>query len=148
MILQYLTLGMFSMADCPLVSVIIPTCNRPDFLRKTLQSIIDQTYSHMEIIVVSNGINKNNEETAKEFNDSRIIYVDQENSGGPASPRNHGIRIAKGKYVAFCDDDDLWESTKVAEQIAVFANNPTIKLCYTDCSLVNENDQKIALNCN
>jgi teichuronic acid biosynthesis glycosyltransferase TuaG len=119
------------MADHPLVSVIIPTYNRPDFLSKTLQSIVDQTYHHMEIIVVSNGVNNDNEKAAKELNDPRIIYVDQENSGGPASPRNHGIKMAKGQYVAFCDDDDLWMPDKVEKQVKALEENQEYGLCYS-----------------
>ncbi len=119
------------MADHHLVSVVIPTHNRPDFLKKTLQSIIDQTYSHMEIIVVSNGVNKDNENIAKNLNDQRIVYVDQANSGGPASPRNHGIRMAKGKYVAFCDDDDLWMPEKIEKQVNALEKNLECGLCYS-----------------
>jgi glycosyltransferase involved in cell wall biosynthesis len=128
------------MADCSLVSVVIPTHNRPDFLKKTLQSIIDQTYSHLEIIVVSNGPNKDNERIAKDPNDQRIIYLDQENSGGPASPRNHGIRMAKGKYVAFCDDDDLWLSEKIEKQVKALEENLECGLCYS--KMLRFDDQK------
>lgn len=119
------------MAEHPLVSVIIPTHDRPDFLKKTIHSIVGQTYKNVEIIVVSNGFNKANEKSAKEFNDSRIIYVDQENSGGPASPRNHGIRIAKGQYIAFCDDDDLWVPEKIEKQVNVLEENLEYGLCYS-----------------
>jgi glycosyltransferase involved in cell wall biosynthesis len=119
------------MADCPLVSVVVPTYNRPDFLKKTVQSIAEQTYKNIEIIIVSNGFNKNNQKVAQEFNDSRIIYADQENSGGPASPRNHGIKIAKGKYVAFCDDDDLWMPDKIEKQIKALEENLEYGLCYS-----------------
>lgn len=131
---------MFDMVDCSLVSVVIPTHNRPDFLKKTLQSIIDQTYSHMEIIVVSNGPNKDNERIAKDLNDQRIVYLDQENSGGPASPRNHGIGIAKGKYVAFCDDDDLWLSEKIEKQVEALEENLECGLCYS--KMLRFDDQK------
>lgn len=128
------------MADLPLVSVIIPTHDRPDFLKKTLQSIAEQTYKNIEIIVVSNGVNKNNEKSAKEFNDPRIIYIDQEDSGGPASPRNHGIRIAKGTYVAFCDDDDIWMPEKIEKQVKVLEKNSEYGLCYS--KMLRFDDQK------
>lgn len=101
----------------PLVSIIIPTHNRPDFLTRTLKSIIQQTYPYFEVIVVSNGINPSNKKSIEKLKDKRLIYKDQENSGGPASPRNHGMRLAKGKYIAFCDDDDIWLPTKLEEQV-------------------------------
>ncbi len=119
------------MANRPLVSVVIPTHNRPDFLRKTLQSIIDQTYSRIEIIVVSNGCNGNNKQVVKELNDQRIIYLDQEDSGGPAAPRNHGIKIAKGQYIAFCDDDDLWAPEKIERQVKALEDNLEYGLSYS-----------------
>ena len=95
------------MKQSPLVSVVIPTHNRPDFLRRTLLSIFQQTYENLQIIVVSNGFNPHNKKTVDDLKDSRLEYYEQENTGAPASPRNHGIRKSRGKYIAFCDDDDL-----------------------------------------
>lgn len=115
----------------PLVSVIIPTHNRPDLLMRTLESIVTQSYSNLEIIVVSNGYNDENRTTVKSFNDNRLTYLDQENSGGPSSPRNHGIQVSIGKYLAFCDDDDLWLSNKIVEQVEALEKNPAYGLCYS-----------------
>ena len=120
------------MVNFPLISIVIPTHNRPDFLKKTIQSILDQTYSHLEVIVISNGFNKINRDVANFFNDQRIIYGEQENSGGPSSPRNHGIQLAKGEYIAFCDDDDLWMPDKIAKQVKVLFENTDVGLCYTN----------------
>lgn len=117
--------------NLPLVSVIVPTHNRPDFLQKTLESILLQSYKNMEIIVVSNGVNNCNKEVVVSLNDERLLYFDQENSGGPSAPRNHGILKAKGKYIAFCDDDDLWMCDKVQKQVIALENNPEYGLCYT-----------------
>lgn len=115
----------------PLVSVIIPTHNRPDFLKKTIDSALSQTYSNLEIIVISNGKNLENEKAIKSYKDSRILYNYQDNTGGPSSPRNHGIRLAKGEYVAFCDDDDIWLSDKIEKQIQALERNQECGLCYT-----------------
>ena len=115
----------------PLVTVVVPTHNRPDFLKKTLQSILEQTYSNLEIIVISNGRNDKNKGVVDSLCDARLIYVDQDNSGGPASPRNHGIRLTKGQYVAFCDDDDLWMPNKLDLQISALENNLDHAVCFS-----------------
>lgn len=115
----------------PLVTVVIPTYNRPDFLQKTAQSILGQTYPHIELIIVSNGVNDANRQAAAALNDPRVIYVDQQNTGGPAAPRNHGLRLAKGKYIAFCDDDDLWLPQKLEKQVALMEGNPDRQFSYT-----------------
>ena len=119
------------MANKPLVSVIVPTHNRPDFLEKTLQSILKQTYKNLQIIVVSNGFNQKNKEIVENLKDKRILYKEQENSGSPSSPRNHGIRLSKGKYVAFCDDDDLWMPEKIEKQVEALEKNLNYDLCYS-----------------
>jgi glycosyltransferase domain-containing protein len=115
----------------PLVSVIIPTHNRPEFLAQTLRSVIDQRYKNIEIIVISNGFNELNRNVTEEINDFRIRYIEQENSGGPSSPRNHGIRKSRGEYIAFCDDDDIWMPDKIEKQVHVLENNLEYGLCYS-----------------
>jgi len=126
----------------PLVTVVVPTYNRPDFLKKTARTILDQTYRNLELIIVSNGVNPANEQAARELNDPRVIYVDQENTGGPAAPRNHGLRLAKGKYVAFCDDDDLWLPQKIEKQVAAMENNPGYQFSYTKMTRLDETDRE------
>lgn len=120
------------MSEKPLVSVIVPTYNRPDFLRRTMESILTQTYRDIELIVISNGISPVNEQTVTAFGDARVRYADQDNSGGPSAPRNHGIRLARGKYIAVCDDDDLWLPEKLAKQVAALEDRPECGVCYTD----------------
>lgn len=119
------------MTGKPLVSVVVPTYNRPDFLIKTMRSILNQTYKNIELIVISNGKSDENERAAKSFDDDRVIYADQENSGGPSGPRNHGMRLSKGEYIAVCDDDDLWLPEKLEAQVSAMERNPSCGLCYT-----------------
>jgi glycosyltransferase involved in cell wall biosynthesis len=128
------------MDNYPIVSVIIPTHNRPDFLKETIQSILSQTLTDIEVIVISNGFNDKNRQTVENFNDPRLFYADQENSGGPSSPRNHGIRLSKGKYIAFCDDDDLWVKDKLEKQVKALDNNPEYGLSYS--KMIRFNNEK------
>lgn len=119
------------MKQLPLVSVVVPTHNRPDFLKRTLQSILQQTYKNLQIIIVSNGFNSSNKKVVDALQDKRVEYYEQENSGGPSSPRNHGIRKSKGKYIAFCDDDDLFVPEKIQKQVDVLENNHDFGLSYS-----------------
>lgn len=99
----------------PLVSVIIPTYQRSNKLKKTLSSVLDQTFENYEILVMDDGSTDNTREVVNSFNDSRINYNWQQNTGGPAKPRNDGIKIAKGDWIAFLDDDDEWTKDKLSE---------------------------------
>lgn len=124
-----------------LVSVIIPTYNRETFLKQTIQSVLSQTYQTIEVIIIDDGTpNTNNEVLCKKFD--KVKYIKIENSGGPAKPRNVGIREAKGKYIAFVDDDDLWLPTKLEKQVAILENNPDFGLVHSCCEVIDENGMK------
>jgi glycosyltransferase involved in cell wall biosynthesis len=121
----------------PKISVIIPTYNRANFIRNTIISVINQTYTDWELLVIDDGSTDNTHEIVDEFinKDSRIKYFYQENSGGPSSPKNLGIEKAEGVYVAFLDSDDEWFPTKLEEQLAVFENSNNPKLGVVACYL-------------
>lgn len=91
----------------PLVSIIIPVYNVALYLEKCLSTIINQTYEHMEIIVVNDGSTDDSENIILKFKnkDKRILYIKQEN-GGLGAARNTGLDIASGKYICFIDSDD------------------------------------------
>lgn len=100
-----------------MVSVIIVTYNRAHFLAKCLSSIINQTYKDIEIIVVDDGSNDNTAGIVKGIQDKRVLYFNEGRSGNLSMLRNRGIEVAKGEWIAFCDDDDLWSSEKLQFQI-------------------------------
>ncbi len=128
-------------AQMVLVSVIVPTHNRPDLLARTLKSILNQTFSNLQIIVVSNGMSPQNKKAASKFNDKRIEYYDQENTGGPSAPRNLGIEKAKGEFLAFCDDDDIWMPEKIKKQINLMQKNSRLGLCFTKMKRFDEDKE-------
>ena len=102
----------------PQTSVIIPTYNRAQELRRCLNSLTCQTAKDFEVIVCDDGSTDNTEETVREFSGKLDIkYLKSSNFGGPARPRNLGLRIAKGKFVAFLDADDWWCSNKLTRSI-------------------------------
>jgi len=114
----------------PLVSVILPTHNRREFLREALDSVRAQSYPHREIIVVDDGSTDGTADMIRrDYPDVR--YTWQENRG-PSAARNRGIALAGGEWLAFLDSDDLWRPKKLARQLAVLNENPEYAACYTD----------------
>ena len=116
-----------------LVTVIIPTFNRPELLRRSLKSVLGQTYSNIEIIVVDDGDRERAQGVVEEIGDSRVRYVanDPPRRGGGAT-RNAGIKLAKGEWIAFQDDDDEWLPEKLALQIeAMKTAPPDVGFCFT-----------------
>lgn len=101
----------------PLVSVIVTTFNRKDYLKETVDSILNQTYKNFELIVVDNFSDYDFFSHIKSFNDSRISAYQNKNNGIIAVNRNFGIKKSEGEYIAFCDDDDLWLPQKLEKQI-------------------------------
>ncbi|MFZ5437834.1 MAG: glycosyltransferase family 2 protein [Patescibacteria group bacterium] len=102
------------------ISVIIPTYNRPQFLKKAISSVQTQTYKHLEIIVSDDGSEIETENLVKglQKKDQRIIYLKNKHTGLPAVTRNHGLKLATGSLVSFLDDDDQWLKNKLKIQLA------------------------------
>lgn len=111
------------MIDQPIVSVIVTTYNRSNLIMETISSILAQSMTNFELIIVDDGSTDNTSEVMKNINDNRICYIKTENWGGPARPRNIGIRKAKGKFLAFCDDDDIWVKEKLETQLQHFTKS-------------------------
>jgi glycosyltransferase involved in cell wall biosynthesis len=126
----------------PLVSIVIPTYNRADYLKITLENLGKQVYNNFEIIVVDDGTPGSiNEQLCGEFDN--VTYYKIKNSGGPAKPRNFGATKAKGKYIAFLDDDDLWRNDKLEIQVAILESNPDFGIIHSSCELIDENGNKL-----
>ncbi len=124
----------------PTVSVIVTTYNREELLKETIQSILNQTFTDFELIVVDNFSNYDFYKVIEEFGDARIKPFQNANNGIIAVNRNYGISKAKGKYLAFCDDDDLWMPEKLDVQIDVIKKDPyQIVATYLDLIDCNSN---------
>ena len=104
----------------PKISVIIPTCNRPELLGRAIKSVLNQTFQDFEVIVVDDGEEKPAEQTVKSFHsDVRVKYVKNIGKKGAPVARNLGTKMAQGEYLAFLDDDDSWLSEKLNEQLLI-----------------------------
>ena len=104
-----------------LVSIIMPAYNAGNTIAESIEAVISQGYRNWELLVVDDRSTDNTREVISRYAsaDSRIrpLFLER-NTGSPASPRNHGLRLARGRYIAFLDSDDLWGPTKLAVQIA------------------------------
>jgi hypothetical protein len=119
----------------PLISVVIPAYQAAQYIAATLNSVLAQTFTNYEIIVVNDGSPDTKQlESALEPYRNRISYVLQENQG-PAGARNTGIRMARGEYVALLDADDLWDPGHLAAQVAVLQADPSIDMVYADARI-------------
>lgn len=131
--------GAFMNSDIEgLISVIIPTYNAADYLEETLQSVLTQSYKLIEVIVVDDGSTDNTEALITKYNDPRLHYIKQANSGGPAHPRNVGVAASNGEYIAIFDSDDLMMPNKLASQINAFKAVPDAAFCCTNFAKIDD----------
>lgn len=112
------------------ISVIIPTYNRCDKLKKSIDSVLQQTYSNIELIIVDDGSTDNTKEMVEAINDERIIYTVMPTNMGPAAARNEGVRIATAEVIAFHDSDDLWRPNKLEKQMTYWEMHPEFSMIY------------------
>ncbi|MBK9521674.1 MAG: glycosyltransferase [Rhodocyclaceae bacterium] len=116
----------------PKVSIVVPTFNRESLLRETIDSILAQTFSNYEIIIVDNMSQDGTGTYVASLTDDRIRYFRNPNQGVIATSRNFGIANAQGIYIAFCDDDDLWGEAKLHQQIEIMESDNSCALCYSN----------------
>lgn len=124
----------------PLVSIIMPAYNAERFIEKSIESVLHQSYKNWELLII-NDFSKDSTQTIIENylkKDNRIKLFNQENNRGVAESRNKGIKISKGKYIAFLDSDDLWENNKLEIQIEYMLKNK-VYMTYTQYSHITEN---------
>ena len=131
------------MPIAPTVSVIIPSHRDPHFANQAVASVLRQTFTDYEIIVVDDG-SGDDVVSGYRFPAPVRLIRRAANSGGPAAPRNDGIRAARGRYVAFLDVDDLWLSEKLAAQVAVLEACPDVGATFCHYLEVNEAQRPLA----
>ncbi|MDY0391240.1 MAG: glycosyltransferase [Desulfobulbus oligotrophicus] len=115
----------------PLVSVVIPAYNAEELIAETLESILAQTYPHVEIVVVDDGSTDGTAAVVQGFGEL-VRYQYQANSGGCAVPRNTGMKLCTGKYLCFLDADDLMTPNRLADQVAFMERHPRVGLVFCD----------------
>jgi teichuronic acid biosynthesis glycosyltransferase TuaG len=120
-------------------SIITPIYNAESFLDETLQSIIDQTYTNWESILINDNSTDSSLEIARRFEqlDPRFKIINKSETGGAAKARNYGIEAAKGRFIAFLDSDDIWFPEKLKEQISFMKSNK-YDFSYTSYHFISE----------
>jgi len=114
----------------PRVSVVLPTHNRAALLQRSIESVLAQSFRDFELIVVDDCSTDDTPELLRSIRDPRVVYVRREENGRAAIARNDGIRRARGEFVAFQDDDDVWLVNKLERQVAALdAAGPETGLC-------------------
>lgn len=122
------------------VSVITPAFNAAKTIRETIESVLAQSFSDFEYIIVDDGSTDDTLEIIRQFSDSRLRVISQQNSG-PQKSRNRGIKNALGTYISFIDADDLWSSNKLELQIEALKNNPEATVVYSWTDVIDEKTQ-------
>ena len=117
----------------PLVSAVIPTHNRAQMVCRAIKSALSQTYLNLEVVVVVDGPDASVVNLLEGLREPRLRVVELKDTGGPAEARNIGVRAAKGKWIAFLDDDDEWMSTKIEKQVALLESGANPSANFTSC---------------
>lgn len=128
-----------------LVSIITPTYNSEKFIAETIRSVQSQSYPHWEIIIVDDCSTDKTESIVLDFinDDSRISFYQLQKNSGAGVARNQAISLAKGRYIAFLDSDDLWRPEKLEKQVQYLHENKLpFTFCFYDCI----NEEGVLLN--
>ena len=130
--------------NLPLISIIMNCHNGEKFLKKSIKSVIKQTYKNWEIIFWDNKSSDQSAKIVKSFKNRRIKYFKSNKFQKLYNNRNLAINKAKGKYVCFLDTDDLWNKNKLSSQISLIKKKKC-KIIYTNFHVKNENTKTIHL---
>ncbi len=131
------------MSEDILFSVVIPAYNAERFIGETIQSVLDQSYSAFEIIVVDDASEDTTRQIAEDFKDKRVkVYSLECNSGHAAAPRNYAILKSQGSFIAFLDADDLWLPQKL-EIFCNFIEQTNAQFMFSNGFIIDENDTAI-----
>jgi teichuronic acid biosynthesis glycosyltransferase TuaG len=125
----------------PLISIIMPCYRISQYIREALDSVLSQTFSNYEIIIGNDGSPDTEEfEKALQPYMEKVIYIRQEKHGC-AGARNTGIRVARGKYLALLDPDDIWEKNYLEIQVSILEQNPAIDLVYPNALIFGDTSE-------
>lgn len=123
----------------PKVSVLIPAYNHEKFLKDTIESVINQTFSDFELLISDDCSTDHSAQIIKSFSDKRITGIFFEENKGTVRSLNHLLRLAKGEYIAVLGSDDIWELDKLEKQIQVLEQDKSLAACFTWANIIDQN---------
>ncbi|MBD2167457.1 glycosyltransferase [Calothrix membranacea FACHB-236] len=124
----------------PLISVIIPAFNSEKTIKKTIESVLQQTFTDFEVIIINDGSSDSTLEIVQKINDSRITVYSFDNAGANVS-RNRGLYYAKGEFVSFLDADDMWSLDKLESQLKLLQIHPESSVAYSWTNYIDDKSQ-------
>lgn len=128
----------------PLISVILPAFNRLEFLPAAIDSVLRQTYADWELIIADDGSGEETRAYLRSLGDPRVRVLWLLHSGRPSIARNAAIGVARGRYIAFMDSDDVWAPTKLAVQVRAMQSAPTRRWSYTALSIIDTEGRAVS----
>jgi len=132
--------------NSPIISVIVPIYNGALWLPETLESFFRQSFQDFEIILIDDASTDNLKSVLEKINCERLSVLQLEVNSGVANARNRGLAVAKGKYVAFCDADDICQPERLAIQLDFMEKNPDVGICGTAFTCFDEQDREMVQN--
>jgi len=124
--------------NTPLVSVVMPVYNGERYLREAIESILSQTYTNLELIIINDGSQDASEDIIKSYADYRIVYLINEQNSGICITLNRGLDVARGKYIARMDCDDISMPERLQEQVNFLEQNAEIGIVGSDIIMFGE----------
>lgn len=127
------------------ISVLMPVYNGEKYIKKAIESILNQSYTNFEFIIINDGSTDKSEQIIKSYNDYRIRFINNAENKGLISTLNEGLKKATGKYIARMDQDDISLPYRFEKQYTYLEKNPDISLIGSFAELINANDKRIGI---
>lgn len=129
--------------NTPLVSVILPVYNGERFLKDTVDSIVNQSYNNLEIIIVDDASSDTSRDIIDSYQDDRIIKIYKVKNENVCCASNLAFERANGEYIALIGHDDIWHLDKIEKQVSFMETNPNYAICFSRCDIIDQNNQII-----
>ena len=133
----------------PLVSIVTPIYNNEGVIGETIQSVLDQSYTNWELLLINDASRDNSQKAVQEFinRDHRIKYFEFSKNKGVAEVRNYGSKMASGDFIAFLDADDLWHNSKLETQIQTLLEN-SVDVCFGGYEMIDAESKPLNIKVN